>query len=56
MISKRTRTVAKLMRFYSKYSIDLYIHETLEIWFYGTKEMVLCTYVMTSDKKNEWKK
>ncbi|EFO90319.1 hypothetical protein CRE_19603 [Caenorhabditis remanei] len=52
MISKRTRTVAKLMRFYSKYLVHLYVRKfTLQIRLYGTKEMVSCTYIMTSDKK-----
>ncbi|EFO84995.1 hypothetical protein CRE_02736 [Caenorhabditis remanei] len=53
MISKRTRTVAKLIRFYTKYSIDLYIHNAPEIRLDGRKDVV--SYVMTSDKKNEWK-
>ncbi|EFO97156.1 hypothetical protein CRE_09946 [Caenorhabditis remanei] len=52
MISKRTRTVAKSMSFYSKYSIDLSVaNSTLHIGLYGTKESVSCTYVMTSDEK-----
>ncbi|EFO93977.1 hypothetical protein CRE_09804 [Caenorhabditis remanei] len=52
MISKRTRAVAKLMRFYSKYLVHLYVREfTLDIGLLGTKKMVTCTYVMTSDKK-----
>ncbi|EFO98785.1 hypothetical protein CRE_30505 [Caenorhabditis remanei] len=49
MISKRTRTVAKLIRFYTKYSIDLYIHNAPEIRLDGRKDVV--SYVMTSDKK-----
>ncbi|EFO93966.1 hypothetical protein CRE_09790 [Caenorhabditis remanei] len=54
MISKRTRTVAKSMSFFSKYSIDFYINETLDVRLYGTKEMVSYIYVMASDiKMNE---
>ncbi|EFO91086.1 hypothetical protein CRE_01497 [Caenorhabditis remanei] len=54
MISKRTRTVAKSMNFFSKYSIDFYINETLDVRLYGTKVMVSYIYVMTSDiKMNE---
>ncbi|EFO84508.1 hypothetical protein CRE_15822 [Caenorhabditis remanei] len=51
MISKRAKGIAKQMRFSQKYSIDLYINKTLVIMIYGTKDLVSCTYVMTSDKK-----
>ncbi|EFO93981.1 hypothetical protein CRE_09795 [Caenorhabditis remanei] len=52
LISKRTRTVAKLMSFYSKYLVHLYVRNfTLDIGLLGTKKMVTCTYIMTSDKK-----
>ncbi|EFO85158.1 hypothetical protein CRE_05312 [Caenorhabditis remanei] len=54
MISKRTRTVAKSMSFFSKYSIDFYINETLDVRLHGTKETVSYIYVMASDiKMNE---
>ncbi|EFO93967.1 hypothetical protein CRE_09779 [Caenorhabditis remanei] len=53
MISKRTKAVAKYMSFYPKYKIDLYIKETLEIWFLGTRNIVI--YVMTSDKEMDKK-
>ncbi|EFO94000.1 hypothetical protein CRE_09799 [Caenorhabditis remanei] len=53
MISKRTKAVAKYMSFLPRYKIDLYIKETLEIWFFGTRNMVV--YVMTSDKEMDGK-
>ncbi|EFP06747.1 hypothetical protein CRE_29418 [Caenorhabditis remanei] len=53
MISKRTKAVAKYMSFYPRYKIDLYIKETLEIWFVGTRNLV--SYVMTSDKEMDGK-
>ncbi|EFO97994.1 hypothetical protein CRE_06264 [Caenorhabditis remanei] len=53
MISKRTKGIAKQMRFYPKYKIDLHIKETLEIRFFGTRNVVL--YVMTSDKEMDGK-
>ncbi|EFO93984.1 hypothetical protein CRE_09791 [Caenorhabditis remanei] len=55
MISKRAKGIAKQMSFSPKYSIDLYINKTLDIMIYGTKDLVSCTYVMTSDKKMEGK-
>ncbi|EFO98796.1 hypothetical protein CRE_30496 [Caenorhabditis remanei] len=56
MISKRTRTVAKLMSFYSKYSIHLFVENfKLFIGLYGTNEMVACTYIMTSEEHMDGK-
>ncbi|EFO98694.1 hypothetical protein CRE_19510 [Caenorhabditis remanei] len=55
MISKRTKTVAKNMDFYSKYAICLYIDKTLGISINGTNYLVTCTYLMTSDKQMDGK-
>ncbi|EFO90015.1 hypothetical protein CRE_03565 [Caenorhabditis remanei] len=52
MISKRTRAVAKLMSFYSKYLVHLYVRNfTLNIMLLGTNERISYTYIMTSDIK-----
>ncbi|EFO90321.1 hypothetical protein CRE_19601 [Caenorhabditis remanei] len=52
VISKRTRTVAKLMNFYSKYSIHLSVkNSTLKVGLYRTNEMVSCIYGITSNEK-----
>ncbi|KAF1758973.1 hypothetical protein GCK72_015433 [Caenorhabditis remanei] len=56
MINKRTKAVAKLMTFYSKYSIHLSVNKLLlRISLNGTNNFVSCTYEMTSDKKMDGK-
>ncbi|EFO90252.1 hypothetical protein CRE_11608 [Caenorhabditis remanei] len=48
MISKRTRTLAKFVSFYSKYSIRLSVENSmLKIRFFGTKNVVSCCFLMT---------
>ncbi|EFO95897.1 hypothetical protein CRE_23274 [Caenorhabditis remanei] len=62
MISKRTRAVAKLMRFYSKYSIRLTVENfMLGIRLYGTKKVASFCFVMTRNilmdgkiREEEW--
>ncbi|EFO85163.1 hypothetical protein CRE_05313 [Caenorhabditis remanei] len=49
IISKRTKAVAMQMTFYLRYSMGLFINETLDIMFCGTEDMVSWFYAMTSD-------
>ncbi|EFO90162.1 hypothetical protein CRE_01491 [Caenorhabditis remanei] len=51
MISKRSKGITMQMSFCVRYSIELHIHETLEIRFLGTKSEISCSYVMTSNKE-----
>ncbi|EFO98790.1 hypothetical protein CRE_30499 [Caenorhabditis remanei] len=53
MISKRTKGIAKQISVCPRYKIDFHIKETLEIWFFGTRNMA--AYVMTSDKEMDGK-
>ncbi|EFO88054.1 hypothetical protein CRE_15130 [Caenorhabditis remanei] len=55
MISKRTKGIAKKMGFHTKYSIYLFINETLGIRFLGTKSKVSCSYAITSNKEMDKK-
>ncbi|EFO84507.1 hypothetical protein CRE_15819 [Caenorhabditis remanei] len=62
MISKRTRAVAKLMSFYSRYSIRLFVENfMLGIRLYGTKNVTSCCFVITRNilmdgkiREEEW--
>ncbi|KAF1758959.1 hypothetical protein GCK72_015419 [Caenorhabditis remanei] len=51
MISKRSKGITMQMSVCPRYSIELHIHETLEIRFLGTKSEISCSYVMTSNKE-----
>ncbi|EFP07160.1 hypothetical protein CRE_20674 [Caenorhabditis remanei] len=53
MISKRTKGIAKQISVCPRYKIDFHIKKTLEIWFFGTRNMA--AYVMTSDKEMDGK-
>ncbi|EFO87431.1 hypothetical protein CRE_31607 [Caenorhabditis remanei] len=55
IISKRTKGIAKQMSFFPKYSMGLFINETLDIMFCGTGDMVSWFYAMTSDIKMDGK-
>ncbi|EFO90342.1 hypothetical protein CRE_21676 [Caenorhabditis remanei] len=53
MITKRTKKIVKQTTFYSRYAIELYIDNKLQIRLHRTKDVV--SYVMTSDEKMDGK-
>ncbi|EFO97482.1 hypothetical protein CRE_11633 [Caenorhabditis remanei] len=55
MISKRSKGISKQMTFYSKYSIELRINETLGIKIREPNIVVLCLYLRTSCKQKDGK-
>ncbi|KAF1758970.1 hypothetical protein GCK72_015430 [Caenorhabditis remanei] len=55
MTSKRAKAITKKMTFYSKYAIGLGIEETMAIAINGTKNLVSCIYLLTSNERMDGK-